>query len=95
MPGMMETILNVGLSTKTIPGLIKKSNDERFVYDAYRRLISMYADVVMEKASGIEPSEGQSIREKLDQKLDFMKNREGIIADTDLSIEFKYFVTLS
>src|SRR5213594_3455842 len=56
MPGMMETVLNVGLTTKTIPGLVKQAGgDERFVYDAYRRLITMYADVVMEKAAGIEP----------------------------------------
>ena len=55
MPGMMETVLNVGLCSKTIPGLIKKSGSERFVYDAYRRLITMYSDVVMEKAEGIEP----------------------------------------
>ena len=59
MPGMMETILNVGLTSKTIPGLIEKSNDERFVYDAYRRLITMYADVVLEKAGEIEPTEGK------------------------------------
>ncbi len=37
MPGMMETVLNIGLTTKTIPGLIKQTNNERFVYDAYRR----------------------------------------------------------
>ena len=49
MPGMMETVLNVGLSSKTIPGLIKKTKNERFVYDAYRRLIMMYSDVVMER----------------------------------------------
>ena len=53
MPGMMETVLNVGLTNETIPGLIKQSNDERFVYDAYRRLITMYADVVMEKAQNL------------------------------------------
>src|SRR5205823_8238627 len=58
MPGMMETVLNVGLCTRTIPGLIKKTNNERFVYDAYRRLITMYSDVVMEKAEDIEPAEG-------------------------------------
>src|SRR6056297_1092579 len=57
MPGMMETVLNVGLCSKTLPGLIKQTNDEWFVYDAYRRLIMMYADVVMEKAEGIEPKE--------------------------------------
>ncbi len=48
MPGMMDTVLNVGLASSTIPGLIKKTNNPRFVYDAYRRLIMMYADVVME-----------------------------------------------
>ena len=48
MPGMMETILNIGLTEKTIPGMIAKTGDERFVYDAYRRLIMMYSDVVME-----------------------------------------------
>ncbi len=62
MPGMMETVLNVGLCSKTIPGLIKKSGNERFVYDAYRRLIMMYSDVVMEKAEDIEPAEGKGIR---------------------------------
>ncbi|MED5219622.1 MAG: PEP/pyruvate-binding domain-containing protein, partial [Candidatus Neomarinimicrobiota bacterium] len=65
MPGMMETVLNVGLTTKTIPGLIKKTNNAQFVYDAYRRLIMMYADVVMEKAAGIEAEEGQGIRNRL------------------------------
>jgi len=50
MPGMMETVLNLGLTTKTIPGLIAKTKNKRFVYDAYRRLIMMYSDVVMEKA---------------------------------------------
>ena len=55
MPGMMETVLNVGLTEKTIPGLIALTKNERFVYDAYRRLIMMYSDVVMEKAAGIEP----------------------------------------
>jgi pyruvate, orthophosphate dikinase len=67
MPGMMETVLNVGLCSKTIPGLIKKTGNERFVYDAYRRLIMMYSDVVMEKAEGIEPAEGKGIRKQLDE----------------------------
>ena len=77
MPGMMETVLNVGLTIKTIPGLIEKSGDERFVYDAYRRLITMYADVVMEKASGIEPKEGEGIREKLENILEAEKRKAG------------------
>ncbi len=87
MPGMMETILNVGLTSKTIPGLITKSQDERFVYDAYRRLITMYADVVMEKAACIEPQEGEGIREKLDKIMESLKNREHITTDGDLSVE--------
>ena len=65
MPGMMETVLNVGLTSKTIPGLIKKTDNTRFVYDAYRRLIMMYSDVVMEKAAGLDPEEGQGIRHQL------------------------------
>ena len=69
MPGMMETVLNIGLTSKTIPGLIKKTKNERFVYDAYRRLIMMYADVVMEKAIGIEPLDGHGIRSKLEEIL--------------------------
>ncbi|HNY07729.1 MAG TPA: PEP/pyruvate-binding domain-containing protein, partial [Bacteroidales bacterium] len=51
MPGMMETVLNVGLNNQTREGLIKKTNNPRFVYDSQRRLIQMYADVVMEKAA--------------------------------------------
>jgi len=84
MPGMMETVLNVGLCSKTIPGLIKKSGNERFVYDAYRRLIMMYSDVVMEKAEGIEPS-GKGIRKQLDELLDNLKEKKGYKSDTDLT----------
>jgi pyruvate,orthophosphate dikinase len=48
MPGMMETVLNIGLTTETIPGMIALTGNPRFVWDAYRRLIMMYSDVVME-----------------------------------------------
>jgi pyruvate,orthophosphate dikinase len=85
MPGMMETVLNVGLTTKTIPGLIAKSGNERFVYDAYRRLIMMYSDVVMEKAAGIEPKEDQGIRRQLEKIMDHLKMQKGYKNDTDLS----------
>ena len=87
MPGMMETVLNVGLTSATIPGLISKTGNPRFVYDAYRRLITMYADVVMEKAAGIEPSDGQGIRQKLEQILELFKKENGLKKDTDLSEE--------
>ena len=85
MPGMMETVLNVGLTSKTIPGLITKTNNPRFVYDAYRRLITMYADVVMEKAGEIEPKEDEGIRQKLEHHLTFYKKKHSLKNDTDLS----------
>ena len=81
MPGMMETVLNIGLTSKTIPGLIIKSKDERFVYDAYRRLITMYADVVMEKALGTEPTDGKGIRKKLEEIMETEKKKNGAITD--------------
>lgn len=87
MPGMMETVLNVGLTTKTIPGLIKKTNNDRFVYDAYRRLLMMYSDVVMEKAAGVEPEEGGGIRHKLEHAMDRLKKEKGYKSDTDLNVE--------
>ncbi len=85
MPGMMETVLNVGLTSSTIPGLIKKTNNPRFVYDAYRRLITMYSDVVMEKAAGIEPPEGEGIRQKLEHHLSLYKLKNNLKSDTDLN----------
>ncbi len=87
MPGMMETVLNVGLTEKTIPGLIKKSGSERFVYDAYRRLIMMYSDVVMEKAAGVEPKEDEGIRKLLEKIMDGVKKQKGCKLDTDLTGE--------
>ncbi len=87
MPGMMETVLNVGLTSKTIPALIRKTNNERFVYDAYRRLMMMYSDVVMEKAAGIEPEEGQGIRHKLEHAMDNVKKQKGYKTDTDLTVD--------
>lgn len=87
MPGMMDSVLNIGLTSKTIPGLIQKTGDARFVYDAYRRLITMYADVVMEKAAGIEPKDGHSIREKLEAVLEAMKEERGVKEDNELSAE--------
>jgi pyruvate,orthophosphate dikinase len=85
MPGMMETVLNVGLTTQTIPGLIAKSGNERFVYDAYRRLIMMYSDVVMEKAAGIEPKDDEGIRKQLEKIMDHLKEQKGYKTDTDMN----------
>ncbi len=87
MPGMMETVLNIGLTEKTIEGLIAQTNNPRFAYDAYRRLIMMYADVVMEKAGGIEPKNGKGIRKVLDEKLEHVKHQRGYSNDTELTVD--------
>ena len=87
MPGMMDTVLNIGLCSKTIPGLIKKTNNPRFVYDSYRRLIMMYADVVMEKAEDREPAEGKGIRKILDEMLEEFKEERGYKLDTEITAE--------
>lgn len=88
MPGMMETVLNIGLTEKTIPGLIKQSNaNSRFVYDAYRRLIMMYSDVVMEKAQGLEPKDEEGIRKQLEKIMTQKKKEKGYASDTDLTLD--------
>jgi len=100
MPGMMDTVLNIGLNDVTVKGLIKMTGNERFAYDAYRRLIMMYADVVMEKAEGIEPKGGKGIRKQLDERLEEVKKAKGVKLDTDLTagdlkklvVEFKKIV---
>ncbi len=87
MPGMMETVLNVGLNNETREGLIKKSGNARFVYDSQRRLIQMYSDVVMEKAAGIEPKEGKGVRIQLEHEMEKMKVAKGVKLDTELSAD--------
>jgi len=87
MPGMMETVLDIGLNEQTITGVIAQSGDARFAYDAYRRLIMMYADVVMEKAGGLEPKGGKGIRKVLDEKLEKVKTKKGYKFDTDISVD--------
>jgi pyruvate,orthophosphate dikinase len=85
MPGMMETVLNVGLNENTIKGIIAQSGDERFAYDAYRRLIMMYADVVMEKGDGFDIKNGKGIRKMLDEQLEHIKHKQGYTNDTELT----------
>ncbi len=87
MPGMMDTILNIGLCSATLPGMIKKTGNPRFVYDAYRRLIMMYSDVVMEKAEGIEPEDGQGIRQQLDRMMEELKEARGYKSDTEITAD--------
>ncbi|MCK4833332.1 MAG: pyruvate, phosphate dikinase [Gammaproteobacteria bacterium] len=76
MPGMMDTILNLGLNSATLPGLIKQTGNERFAWDAYRRFIQLFGKVAL----GIADKE-------FDKPFDAIKKREGITADTDLSAD--------
>jgi pyruvate,orthophosphate dikinase len=74
MPGMMDTILNLGLNDSTVQGIIAQSGDERFAYDAYRRFVQMYSDVVMGMDKHI-----------LEHLLEQKKDEKGVDLDTDLS----------
>jgi len=76
MPGMMDTILNLGLNDKTVQGIIKKTKNERFAYDSYRRFIQMFGNVVM----GLDKSEFEEIIQK-------RKEEKDIKLDTSLTIE--------
>ena len=76
MPGMMDTILNLGLNDKTVEAVAKLTNNERFAYDSYRRFIQMFSDVVME----IE-------KRKFETVLDEAKKAKGVKFDTDLNTE--------
>jgi pyruvate,orthophosphate dikinase len=90
MPGMMDTVLNLGLNDQTVEGLSKRSNDARFAWDSYRRFIQMYSDVVM----GYDHHEFEDV-------IDTLKRRKDYTADTDLTAddwcavvtEFKAIVT--
>ncbi len=93
MPGMMDTVLNIGLCSATIPGFLKKTNNPRFVWDSYRRLIMMYADVVMEKAEGIDLGEGRGIRKQLDEVLDEFKKQKGYNLDTEITADELKFIS--
>ena len=81
MPGMMETVLNVGLTKNTIQGLINKTNNERFAYDSYRRLITMYADVVIDKSNNLDCK----IRKQLEEILTKTKKECNINDDSKIN----------
>ncbi len=76
MPGMMDTILNLGLNDETVKGLAKRSNNERFAYDSYRRFIQMFGNVVL----GIP-------HEKFEEILDHYKKEQGVKLDSELSAD--------
>jgi pyruvate,orthophosphate dikinase len=74
MPGMMDTVLNLGLNDTTMKALIKKTKNDRFAYDAYRRFITMFGNIVM----GVD-------RQKFERALEEIKERKGVHLDTDLT----------
>jgi pyruvate,orthophosphate dikinase len=76
MPGMMDTILNLGLNSKTLPGLIKQTGNQRFAWDAYRRFVQLFGKVALGIAD-----------DKFDKPFDAIKKREGVTEDTDLCAE--------
>lgn len=76
MPGMMETILNLGLNDETLQGILKLTNNERFAYDSYRRFLTMFGSVAWE----IE-------RVKFEDILEQLKEKEGVKLDTEVSVE--------
>ena len=77
MPGMMDTILNLGLNDKSVEGLAKRSNNPRFAYDSYRRLIQMFGSVVLDipKQAFEEVFDGKKKQKKA--KLDYRSRRQG------------------
>jgi len=76
MPGMMDTILNLGLNDQAVEGLAKRTNNPRFAYDSYRRFIQMYSDVVL----GVDHS-------KFERLIDEMKEKKGVKLDTELDAD--------
>src|SRR5574344_577735 len=82
MPGMMDTILNLGLNDDTIKGLIAKSGNERFAYDSYRRFIAMYGDVVLD----LKPKTKDDI-DPFEEIIEAKKAKRGIKLDFELSVQ--------
>jgi pyruvate,orthophosphate dikinase len=82
MPGMMDTILNLGLNDQTVEGLAKSSGNERFAYDSYRRFIAMYGDVVLD----LKPQRKED-HDPFDAILSRVKKEKGVEIDSDLDAE--------
>ena len=80
MPGMMDTVLNIGLNDKAVEGLAKKSGNDRFAWDSYRRFVQMYGDVVL----GMKPASKEE-QDPFEVIIDKVKKQKSIINDTDLS----------
>jgi len=90
MPGMMDTILNLGLNDVVVKGLAEKSGNERFAYDSYRRFVQMYGDVVL----GMKPTNKEDI-DPFEEIIQQVKAQRGIKLDNEMSVdELKSLVTL-
>ena len=90
MPGMMDTILNLGLNDKVVEGLVKKTGNERFAYDSYRRFVQMYGDVVL----GMKPVNKEDI-DPFEAIIEKVKAQRGIVLDNEMSVdELKQLVKL-
>jgi pyruvate,orthophosphate dikinase len=82
MPGMMDTVLNLGLNDLTVAGLARRSGDERFAFDSYRRFVAMYGDVVL----GLKPESAKD-EDPFEERLAAMKQRRGVQFDTELTAD--------
>ncbi len=82
MPGMMDTILNLGLNEEVVAGLVKKTGNERFVWDSYRRFIQMYGDVVL----GLKPASKEDV-DPFEEIIDHLKEEKKVVNDTDLGVD--------
>ena len=82
MPGMMDTVLNLGLNDDAVVGIAKKSGNERFAWDSYRRFVQMYGDVVL----GMKPESKDDI-DPFEEIMDEMKKARGVELDTDLTVD--------
>jgi pyruvate,orthophosphate dikinase len=82
MPGMMDTVLNLGLNDQTVQGLVRRTKNPRFAYDSYRRFVQMYADVVL----GLKPKE-KIEPDPCEEILERKKKARGVAFDTDLDAE--------
>jgi pyruvate, orthophosphate dikinase len=82
MPGMMDTILNLGLNDRVVEGMIRKTNNPRFAWDSYRRFVQMYGDVVL----GMKPANKNDI-DPFEEIIEEIKDKKGVKLDTELEVE--------